>query len=77
MSQIYLPKWEFRRFIDSLSTLIREGALKKYHYIIQDMYQNWRQTIPYQHFDDGTWNYDNKKYNENIMIILKEHELVE
>jgi hypothetical protein len=57
--------------------LIREGALKKYHYIIQDMYQNWRQTIPYQHFDDGTWNYDNKKYNENIMIILKEHELVE
>ena len=37
VSQIYLPKWEFRMFVKALSSLIRDGPLKGYHYIIQDI----------------------------------------
>lgn len=70
-SQIYLPKWEFRRFIQALSTLIRRGLLKQYHYVIQDMYQTWRRTIPYEHFENGRWNYDSEKHSEELRKILR------
>ena len=73
VSQIYLPKWEFRMFVNALSSLIREGLLKGYHYIIQDMYQNWRQTIPYQHFQDGGWNYDEEKHYSEIEKLVKDY----
>jgi len=63
---IYLPKWEFRKFVSALSTLIRTGLLKSYHYVIEDMYQTWRESIPYQHFKDGKWDYDNKKHLEEL-----------
>ena len=68
---MYLPKWEFRRFISCLSTLIRKGLLKRYHYVFQDAFQNWRETIPYQHFKDGTWNYDKENFREKLQITLE------
>jgi DNA-binding Lrp family transcriptional regulator len=71
ISQIYLPKWEFRKFVNTLSSLIREGHLMGYHYFIQDMYQNWRQTIPYQHFYEGVWDYDEVKHLRKIERLLK------
>lgn len=58
ISQIYLPRWEFRKLVNSLSALIRKGMLKRYHYFIQDMFQTWRQTVPYKYFKDGKWLYD-------------------
>ncbi len=73
VSQIYLPKWEFRMFVRALSSLIREGLLKGYHYVIQDMYQNWRQTIPYQHFKDGGWDYDEGKHYREIDELVKDY----
>jgi DNA-binding Lrp family transcriptional regulator len=73
ISQIYLPKWEFRMFVNALSSLIRKGLLKGYHYIIQDIYQNWRQTIPYQHFQDGGWNYDEGKHYREIEKLVKDY----
>lgn len=57
-SHIYLPKKEFREFIKALSTLIRKGLLKSYNYWIQDMFIQWRETIPYEHFENGEWKYD-------------------
>ncbi len=71
ITQIYLPKWEFRRFIENLSTLIKRGFLKRYHYVIQDAYQVWRETIPYQHFKKGKWHYDAEGYQEKINIVLE------
>lgn len=73
-THIYLPKWEFRRFISALSTLIKEGLLKGYQYCIQDMYQTWRETIPYQNFKDGRWIYDVEKYQEMAKGILGERD---
>ena len=69
-THLYLPKWEFRKFIGSLSKLIKQGLLKSYRYVIQDMFQTWRETIPYQHFVDGKWNYDEALYLENLQSVL-------
>ena len=64
--QAYLPKQEFRAFVAALSTLIKKGLLKNYHYYIQDMCQTWRETIPYEHFKQGRWEYDAPRYNQDI-----------
>jgi hypothetical protein len=45
--------------------------LKEYHYVIQDMYQNWRETIPYGHFEKGKWYYDEEVINDNLKIVLE------
>jgi DNA-binding Lrp family transcriptional regulator len=58
MAQFYLPRWEFRKFIGSLGDLINKGLLIDYHYVFEDMFNVWRETIPYQHFKDGEWEYD-------------------
>jgi len=71
VSQIYLPKVEFRKFISVLSILIKRGLLKQYHYVIQDIYQNWRETIPYEHFENGRWNYDYDKQREKLKELLE------
>lgn len=68
---VYLPKPEFRRFIDCLSRLIRRGFLRSYSYVIQDLKKSSRQTISYEYFRDGKWIYDHKKHIHNL------HELVE
>jgi DNA-binding Lrp family transcriptional regulator len=70
-SHMYLPKLEFRRFVSCLSTLIRKGLLKGYRYVLQDRFKVWRETIPYQHFKDGTWNYDKENFREKLQITLK------
>jgi len=68
---LYLPKPEFRRFIDSLSDLIRKGFLSDYQYLIQDLGKTSRQTIAYEHFKDGKWLYDHKKHIENLRNLVK------
>lgn len=75
VSHIYLPKREFRKFISALSTLIKIGLLKRYHYVIQDMYQTWRLTIPYKYFKKSKWNYDNEKHHEELRNKLEKRVL--
>lgn len=70
---IYLPNSEFRRFIDSLSELIRTGFLQGYNYVIQDLQKSSRQTISYEYFRHGTWMYDHKKHVHNINNLVKEN----
>ncbi len=70
-SHIYLPKKEFRKFIDALSTLIRKGLLKQYRYVIQDLFLQWRETIPYQHFKNGMWEYDRDRQREELVNIIE------
>ena len=70
VSQMYLLKWEFRRFVHALTNLIKKGLLKDYHYFIQDMYQTWKETIPYEHFENGRWNYNYEKQKEELKKVL-------
>ena len=71
ISHVYLPKLEFRRFIRSLSTLINNGLLEGYSYVFQDPFQQWRVTIPYEHFKDGGWEYDGEGHREGLRKILQ------
>ena len=56
----YMPKIEFRRFIDILSYLIKINKLKSYDYYIIDMWKTHRETIQYDYpyFVDGEWRLD-------------------
>ncbi len=69
ISHIYLPKWQLRRFIQALSTLVNKGCIKRYHYYIQDMYHTFRETIPYEHFKRNKWSYDHDSHIEGIKTL--------
>jgi len=51
---IYLPKLEFRNFVESLSKLINMEFLQTYSYVIQDFRKAQRQTISYEYFKNGS-----------------------
>jgi len=68
---IYLPRTEFRKFLKVLSNLVKSGVLESYFYVIQDLENSYRQTIPYEYFDNGLWIYNFKKHIENLHDIVK------
>jgi len=73
IAQFYLPKPEFRRFVDSLVKLIRGGFLQSYAYVVQDVRPGtWvSEDLKYELFKDGSWIYDHKEHIKNL------HDLVE
>ena len=73
VSQVYLPRAEFRNFVESLSKLARDGHLESYDYVFQDLNPGkWsRQTIPFEHFTDGSWEYDHDKHIQNLRNLVK------
>ena len=75
ISQVYLPRQEFRRFVDSLSKLVRTGYLQNYDYVIQDLRpEKWsRATIPFEFFKDGSWTYDYRGHLKGLHDTVKKH----
>jgi DNA-binding Lrp family transcriptional regulator len=71
IAHVYLPRKEFRRFIYSLSELIKRGHLQTYEYIIEDFDVKDAQTVSCEYFKDGSWIYDHKKYMENLQNLGK------
>jgi len=67
-AQVYLPRPEFRSFIDNLLELIRAGFLQNYNYVIQDLrLGRWsRETIPYEFFKNGSWIYDHSEHIRSL-----------
>ena len=72
-THIYLPKWEYRKFVDALGILKNKGLLKNYTCYIQDAFKVWRETIPYQHFKNGKWEYNLEPVYQTVDEIVKEH----
>jgi len=72
IAHIYLPKLEFRNFVDILSKLISLGHLQSYSYVIQDMRKAQRQTISYEYFKDGLWVYDHDKHIKSLNTLSKQ-----
>ena len=64
--QIYLPRKDFRQFIEVLSKLIRSGVLESHEYVIQDLGRSQRQTISYEFFKDGKWVYNHQEHLERL-----------
>jgi len=66
IAHIYLPREEFRKFIEALSKLIKRGFLDTYEYLIEDYAKSQAQTISFEYFKDGVWIYDHKRHLENL-----------
>ncbi len=64
VSQVYLPRYEFRNFIDALSKLARENFLESYKYVFQDLRAGkWsRETVPFELFKNGGWIYEHSQH---------------
>jgi hypothetical protein len=62
ITNVHLPRMEFRKFIDALSRLANMKLVRDYHYIIQDLRITSRQTISYEFFKENKWIYDHKQY---------------
>ena len=69
--QLYLPRLEFRKFIDAIGVLHRRGLLKRHWYVIQDWRKMRRDAIPFQLFSDGEWKYDQDRYLSQLDDIEK------
>jgi len=68
---MYMPKIEFRRFIDILSYLIKINKLKGYDYYIIDMWKTHRETIQYDYpyFVNGEWRLDVDLFISKLKIL--------
>jgi len=75
MANLYMPKAEFRKFIDVLSRLIKAGLLQSYFYVIQDLNKTLRQTISYEYFEDGSWIYEHEKHIKSLQDLVKHRKL--
>lgn len=72
ISQVYLPRLEFRNFVESLSKLTQAGYLQSYDYVIQDFRPGkWsRETIPYKFFKDGSWTYNYYRHIKELRELI-------
>lgn len=71
LTEICLPRIEFRNFIDALSKLACLNIIRDYQYVIQDLRVRSRQTISYEFFKKKTWIYDHKKHLRALKILIK------
>ena len=70
-SRAMLRKYAARAFIEALSNLIRKSLLKRYRYFIQDLFLQWRETIPFENYEDGIWKYDIGRQREEMVNIIE------
>lgn len=64
--EVFLPIEEFRKFIDTLSAMVRMKLIRDYRYAIQDLRIRRRQTIWPQFFRGNSWVYNHKDYMEKL-----------
>ena len=60
--EVFLPHEEFRKFIDTLSKMVKMKLVRSYEYAIQDLRVRIRQTIWPALFKDNHWIYDHKSH---------------
>jgi len=75
IGHVYLPRLDFRKFIDALSKLVRVGLLRSYSYVILDPTKSKRQTISYEYFKNGSWIYDHHKHIQTLKDLVGEIKL--
>ena len=73
----YFPRSEFRTFLEAISKLVRSGFLESYQYVIQDLNNSLRETIPFQCFKNGRWIYEHKRYINLLHKLATEKQLIE
>jgi phosphatidate phosphatase PAH1 len=71
LSEMLMPRDEFRKFIDKLSLLARMNLIKDFDYVIMDLKTGQRQTFPYEFFKDGKWTYDHNQHIANLQALVE------
>ena len=66
----FLKEWELR-FPEARVFRFPEAG----HYVLEDAFQMWRETIPYDHFKDGKWDYDSDLMKKGIKEVLQKWKL--
>jgi len=69
--EVFLPANEFRKFIDTLSTMAKMKLVRSYQYAIQDLRIRSRQTFSGEFFKDKSWIYDHKNHMEMLQQKIK------
>lgn len=64
--EVFLTLEEFRKFIDTLSAMVKMKLISDYRYAIQDLRMRRRQTIWPQFFDGNSWVYNHRAYMEKL-----------
>lgn len=70
LTNVLLPRMEFRKFVDALSLLARMKVIRDYRYIIQDLRVRSRQTISYEFFEENRWNYNHKEHLKTLEALV-------
>ena len=66
----YIPKVEFSNFVESLDRLAVKGLVEDFFYVSLDVASFKRQTISYEHFQDGKWTYKTSEKVEKLARIV-------
>jgi DNA-binding Lrp family transcriptional regulator len=69
--EVFLPLEEFRKFIDTLSAMVRMKLIRDYRYAIQDLRIRRRQTIWPQFFNGNSWVYNHEDYIKRLRQKVK------
>jgi len=73
----YVPKIEFSNFMESLNRLTVEEIIGDFFYVSIDVKSFKRQTVSYEYFRDGKWEYNQteeiEKLTEMMPLKLKTH----
>jgi len=73
----YVPKTEFSSFMASLNSLTVEEVVQDFFYVSIDVKSFRRQTVAYEFFRDGKWQYNHteelRKLGETMPLKLKTH----
>jgi hypothetical protein len=70
VTEVCLPRTEFRNFVDALSLLGNMKIIRDYQYLIQDLRGTSRQTISYEFFKEKKWIYDHKQHLTTLEALV-------
>jgi len=73
----FLSRRDFRRFMDALSRLVRDGFVRDYGFALLDLDKTLRETVRHDLFKDGSWIYDHEGYLERVGELVKKAGKVE
>lgn len=73
VTNVLLPRVEFRKFVDTLCVLADMNLVSDFQYVIQDLRVRSRQTISYEFFKENSWMYEHRKHMEALESLANSH----
>lgn len=71
LALLYMPRVEFRKFVNALSKIVKNGWLEDFDHVILDISESFQQTISYENFKDNRWIYEHDEHLENLKKLVK------